>query len=179
MALTLTSDHGYVLAASLAIPFHCMMQGFAVAKVRYRVFDDKYIEANLQEENNELKAAGKAPISKGCHPDNGLGRLSKYLPIADWLDLQQAQRAHLNYLESISLTQAGLAVSGYFYPKAASALAVLHLIGRQLFCSGMRDAPEKRAVGFGITFLTNLGFFGLGMYGCVKMTGIIGKLTGK
>ena len=169
LPITLTPDHGYVLLGLVAIPFHCFLQGFAVAKVRYRVFNEKYIEENLREENEELAKNGRELIKKGCHPDNGLGRLSSKLSISDWMDLQQAQRAHMNYLESLTLTQSLLAVAGYFYPIPASIIAGIHLIGRQLYCSGFRTRPGARGPGFLISNLTNLALLGLAVYGIIQL----------
>jgi hypothetical protein len=169
LPITLTPDHGYVLLGLVAIPFHCFLQSFLVAKVRYRVFSEKYIEENLKEENEELKKNGREVIGKGCHPDNGLGRLGDKLPLSDWIDLQQAQRAHLNYLETLSLTQWLLAVAGYFHPLPASILAAIHLAGRQLYCSGFRSSPGARGPGFLIVSLTNLALLGLAVFGAVNL----------
>eukprot|EP00008_Paramoeba_atlantica_P004074 CAMPEP_0201475150 /NCGR_PEP_ID=MMETSP0151_2-20130828/600_1 /ASSEMBLY_ACC=CAM_ASM_000257 /TAXON_ID=200890 /ORGANISM="Paramoeba atlantica, Strain 621/1 / CCAP 1560/9" /LENGTH=178 /DNA_ID=CAMNT_0047855165 /DNA_START=90 /DNA_END=626 /DNA_ORIENTATION=+ len=167
--ISITPEHGYVALGLVAIPFHCLIQGFAVAGVRYRVFSQEYIDQNLKDENEALVAANKEPIKVGCHPDNGLGRLSANLPIADWFDLQNAQRAHLNYLETLPLTEAALAVSGYFYPKAAAILAGIHLIGRQVFCSGFRSRPSGRVYGFLILSLSNLAMVGLGAAGAIQL----------
>merc|ERR1712096_193285 len=114
-----------------------------------------------------LIMALQLPIS--LTPEHGLGRLSSSLHIADWVDFQNAQRAHLNYLETLSLTQSALAVSGYFYPKPASILALIHLLGRQIYCSSFRSSPSKRATGFVILSLTNLAMFGLGVAGAIQM----------
>mmetsp|Transcript_17600 Transcript_17600/g.27540 ORF Transcript_17600/g.27540 Transcript_17600/m.27540 type:complete len:176 (-) Transcript_17600:50-577(-) len=169
--IELEQEHAYVLLALLAIPFHCMIQGFLVAGVRYRVFSAKYISEHLGDVNAELKKAGREEIKKGCHPDNGLGRLSNALSAADWIDLQQAQRAHLNYLETLSLSLWLLAIAGVFYPFYAAVSGGVHLLGRQLYCTGFRSKPSARGPGFLLFTLSNLANFGMGVYGVAKVVG--------
>jgi hypothetical protein len=57
------------------------------------------------DEHNNLLAHKKEfgrPLAIGGHPDNGLGRLSEKLDFITWIKLQNAQRAHLNYLEGLT-----------------------------------------------------------------------------
>jgi len=168
-ALTLTPEHGYVVFALLGILIHCFMQGIAVSRVRYSVFTEDYIKQHLSKESEELKKSIGEELQKGCHPDNGLGRFSDHLSTVDWVKLQNAQRAHLNYLETLSATLVSLALAGIFFPLYASILGVVHIVGRQLYCSGFRTRAGSRGTGFGIAMLTIIAFMGLASFGAARL----------
>jgi len=169
MEILLTPEHGYVIISILAIGIHCMLQGFAVSSVRYKVFSEDYIKKYLKSESEEIKKELGEEIKKGCHPDNGLGRWSKDLSTLEWVQLQNAQRAHLNYLETLSLTLWSVFLAGIFFPLYASGLAVVHLMGRQMYCSGFRSRAGSRGAGFGIAMGTVLLLSVLASVGVARM----------
>lgn len=68
-----------------------------------------------------IKEFGK-PLAVGGHPDNGLGRLSGKLDFITWIKLQNAQRAHLNYLEGLAPAIANVSIWLYVGPYYAHAL---------------------------------------------------------
>jgi uncharacterized membrane protein YecN with MAPEG domain len=172
-SLEILPEHGYVILCLLALGFHCFLQGSAVAKVRYRVFSEDYVKNNLQAESEAWRKHFGEEIKKGCHPDNGLGRLSDKLSIGDWGELQLAQRAHLNYLETLPWTHVCLFFAGLFFPVPASIIGVIHLVGRQLYSWGFRKRPNLRGPGFGIAMLTLLIHFLMAVAGSLRLIGLV------
>lgn len=83
--------------------------------------------------------------------------------------MQLAQRAHLNYLETLSLSLWALVISGIFFPFYAGVLSVVHIIGRQLYCSGFRSRAGLRGVGYAVSMLSLLAWIVLGGYGSVQL----------
>ena len=109
---------------------------------------------------------------KGGHPENGLGRLSTKLDFVTWVKLQNAQRAHLNYLEGLPGFLANLLLAGLFFPKTASALGLVHLVGRDLYARAYRKkGAGARGPGFGMSFLSNFALTCSAVYGGIKLTG--------
>jgi len=113
-------------------------------------------------------------ISKGGHPDNGLGRFSDKLDFITWIKLQNAQRVHLNYLEGLPSYLMNLLIAGLFYPKPASALGVIHLLGRELYGRGYRkNGPGGRLKGYMLVSLSSLTLMVLTIFGGLALTGLL------
>ena len=64
-----------------------------------------------------------------------------------------------------------LAIGGVFFPFLAAVSGAVHLVGRQLYCSGFRSKPSARGPGFLLFNLSNLFNLGLGVYGAGKVVG--------
>lgn len=74
-----------------------------------------------------------------------------------------AQRAHANFLEGLPTFLFGLIYSGLYYPRVASALGLIELIGRIFYTRGyLSGNPVKRARG--IALLHPIGYYGLMMF---------------
>ena len=171
-------SYGYVIAVAAATSFHCTLQSFGVAGVRYspECFTSEYLVKNYPEENEIHKKEFGTPIAKGGHPDNGLGRLSDKLPFVAWVKLQNAQRAHLNYCEALPGVLCNLLLAGLFYPVTAAAFGVTHIVGRQLYSSAYRrGGANARGPGFGISFLSNMALMGMSITGGLKLAGVFGN----
>jgi hypothetical protein len=171
--LEIKPEFGYVLATAIVTGFHCTLQGFSVAAIRYKAATPEYFAKHFPEENDAHKKEFGCGIVKGGHPDNGLGRLFSKLDFITWIKLQNAQRGHLNYLESLPSLLTNLLAAGLFYPLTATALGWTSIVGRQLYTRGyLKKGPDGRGPGFGMAFFSNLGLMGLGIHGALKMSGL-------
>lgn len=148
----------------------CYIEGMMVAKTRYKVFDQKFIDANFKTESDKAKKMFGKPLSKGCHPDNGNGYMGRKLKFEDWFRLNCAQRAHGNYLETVATTEVLLLTGGAFFPLPAAGAAAIFMVGRYMYGSGFRNkGPGGRGKGFMLSVLSNLALFGMSVYGAGKL----------
>ncbi|KAJ1497723.1 hypothetical protein HMI55_005333 [Coelomomyces lativittatus] len=102
--------------------------------------------------------------------DNGSGRFSQKLELKQWIDFNNAQRVHLNYLEDLPTVFSMLIFSGTFHPVFTSAVAVLYVVGRQIYSSGyIAKGPEGRVVGAIVHHLAMISMVGSTIYGAAKL----------
>ena len=126
-----SKDFGYVLLVVSAIAFEVIITGFAVvSKSRSKFFNREFLEKNFGEEHK--KATGKA-IGRGGYPDMGTGRYSQKLSYADWLEFNQAQRVHYNFVEQVTSIIVFLIIGGLRYPLLATGFGVLYFVARIFF----------------------------------------------
>jgi glutathione S-transferase len=83
-------------------------------------------------------------------------------------EFERVNRVHVNTLENLVLfIPAVLIFANYVSATWAAALGFLFVIGRALYAVGYLKAPEKRAVGAGLTGLVNMGLVLGGLVGLV------------
>jgi len=135
-ALTLIVPIGYglVLLEALALGLHCVHEGFAGYAVRKRVFSKQFFQTNFP----DIK-----PTPEDGYPDIGHGRYSDKLSDRDWQDLNNAQRAHYNYLEQLPTVITTLCIAGLTYPRVTVVLGAGMLVGRFLYARGYRNAGSR------------------------------------
>ncbi|GAA5111940.1 MAPEG family protein [Alloalcanivorax gelatiniphagus] len=78
---------------------------------------------------------------------------------------ERCQRAHGNTVEQLVLFLPGLWLFGwYLEPRAAAALGLLFVVGRQLYFNAYLDQPRQRGRGFLLGFLASIALLlgGLG-----------------
>ncbi len=78
----------------------------------------------------------------------GTGRYSQLLPYKDWLDLNNAQRVHLNFNEQIGIIIPFTLIAGLKYPRVAAYLGVGYFVSRLLYGIGYTKKPDARLPGF-------------------------------
>lgn len=168
--LHVSNEFGYPILASICMGFHCLLVSFGVGPARYGSMNEQYIQANFAAENElHMKEFG-VPIAKGGHPDNGLGRLSDKLDFVSWVKLQNAQRAHGNYLETLTFSMAATLLGGVFYPRITAISGVIHIIGRQMYASGFKKGGAAgRGKGFAIVMITLLINFVCTLVGAITL----------
>jgi len=177
--IEVAAEFGYVLMVSVGISVQCFLAGINVAKTRYSTMSQEYVDANMKDENEQLKkdlGTKMDLIKKGCHPDPGLGRLSSKLSLGDWYRLNAAQRCHGNYLESITSIQCALLFAGLSYPTIAAALGLAYMLGRYLYSTGFQDVtngPGARVKGFATCLLCQLGLWGCCFVSGLQMSGLL------
>jgi hypothetical protein len=75
----------------------------------------------------------------------------------------------MNTLESLIAFLPGIYLfSRYFSPKAAAALGVIYLIGRELYAFTYVKEPANRSVGYGMTFIPLVILVLGGLVGAVR-----------
>jgi len=105
------------------------------------------------------------PITALGYPDMGEGLYSEKLEYKDWFEFNNAQRAHLNFVENLFLVIPCLLISGLELPNQAANAGFVFFIGRLLYGYGYRlSGPKGRMVG---------AIFGmLGLFSLIVMTGL-------
>ena len=170
MVLTISNEFGYPILSSILMGFHCLIVSFGVGGSRYGAMSEEYIKKNYPEENEAHVKEFGVPIAKGGHPDSGLGRLSDKLDFISWVKLQNAQRAHLNYLETLTFSMASTLIGGLFYPRITAIAGVIHMVGRQMYASGFKKGGAAgRGKGFAIIMLTLLVNFVCTIVGAITL----------
>lgn len=83
-------------------------------------------------------------------------------------DFERVNRVHMNTLENLVLfVPAVLLFALYVSPAWAAALGFAFVVARALYAVGYLRAPEKRAVGAGLTGIVNMALLLGGLAGLV------------
>ena len=86
--------------------------------------------------------------ANGGFPDNGNGWYADKLPYATWYTLNNANRVHQNFVESLPQILIFLLISGLYFPDAALAVGVINCIARPVYIySYMKGGPNARILG--------------------------------
>ncbi len=146
-----------------------------VGGVRGKVLSKSYLESQKTLLDDHKKAFGRE-LDKGGYPDMGNGKIAANLSYKDWYLFQCAQRAHYQLLEWISSVLLFLLVAGLFFPQYSVYGGIAWIVGRELYTYGyINNGPSGRMIGAGIADIAALIVFGLGVYGCLQTTGLVGK----
>lgn len=174
----ITPAYGYVISATALITFQCTMTVMGVAGVRYKVFNQEYVDKQLSAESDELKRITGNGLTKGCHPDCGLGRFSDKLSLQDWMELNVAQRTAGNYLEQITGIVALELLAGLFYPITSAVIGGVYMVGRQMYTSGFKSKTGTggRVAGFMVVTVCYLSLTGITLFSGLRMTGLLAPL---
>ena len=70
---------------------------------------------------------------KGGYPDSGSGIYTFALGYEGWMNMNKAQRIHLNYMESICQLLTMLLVSGLYYSRTTAIWGGVYLLARVWF----------------------------------------------
>ena len=99
----------------------------------------------------EHKAATGQEIQEGGYPDMGEGRYSKKLSEDKWIEFTNAQRAHGNYTEWITVQIVLYAISGLFTPEFTFWCIWTTIVGRFVYTFGYKAyGPKGRMIGAAI-----------------------------
>lgn len=114
MTFVLPNNYGYVLIVASLIALEIVLIGFLFpGRVREAVFTEEFMKQNFGAEH---KTATGFDIQKGGYPDMGSGLYSQRLAYKDWYTLNNAQRAHGNYVEMAPTTLVWVFISGLYFP---------------------------------------------------------------
>mmetsp|Transcript_6084 Transcript_6084/g.6692 ORF Transcript_6084/g.6692 Transcript_6084/m.6692 type:complete len:178 (+) Transcript_6084:20-553(+) len=168
--VVLTSDHAVLLLAIAAICFECVMIGFVVVgRARTKVFTEEFMNTHFHETHFTHT---HETIKKGGYPDMGNGRYSEKLSYKDWLHINNAQRAHYNFVEQITPTVVMLLIGGIIYPIPAAAFGWTYFVARIFYCfyaSEKGASHPLRRVGALLGDIPILGAFILSVMSCAHL----------
>ncbi|MFI4890220.1 MAG: MAPEG family protein [Steroidobacterales bacterium] len=78
-------------------------------------------------------------------------------------------RVQQNTLEQLVMFLPSLYLfSRYFNPLLAAGLGLVYLVGRELYAASYVKDPDKREVGFVVTFIPNVILLGGGLFGAIR-----------
>ena len=119
------------------------------------------------------KATGQSAFPKNGYPDCGTGRLAALLPYSSYIGLANAQRVHLNYVESFGTVATLALISGVKYPMPTTAALVTYMVGRAIYSHQyVSHGADARYSGAPLTALSLLGM----LVGAIASAGAIAKL---
>ena len=117
---------------------------YTVQQTRNKVFTKEFMHEQVHPMH--MAEMGKdAVLPSFGYPDMGAGRYAKHLPYKDWYRFNCAQRVHANSVEHLSWVIPMLLCSGFFFPRFATALGSVVLVGRELYRAGYMspDGPNS------------------------------------
>jgi glutathione S-transferase len=110
----------------------------------------------------EHKQATGKDIEKGGYPDMGSGRYSAKLNYEQWFRFNNAQRAHMNFIEFAPSTFVLLFIAGIYFPVASAAIGLAIIIARIAYSIGYTNGgPAGRVIGAIVNDFALLGLLGL------------------
>mmetsp|Transcript_6018 Transcript_6018/g.6272 ORF Transcript_6018/g.6272 Transcript_6018/m.6272 type:complete len:183 (+) Transcript_6018:119-667(+) len=172
--ITIPSDYAYIGATcaiigivQLALGSGCMAYRKAFKSPEF-LNKKKVIE--LQEEH---KKSFGTPINDMGYPDMGNGRYSAELSYSQWVEFNNAQRAHYNMVESSGPVLAAMIVGGLFHPIACSILGNIYAIGMLIFSYGYKSkkGADGRMIGAALRTLSTLTLTGICFYNAAIASG--------
>ena len=166
----LPTEFVYVLIGGFAIVLNYVLTMYLFTmKARIQSYRRRFMKQFDAEHAKAFPGKQKAP--QYGYPDCGNGRYSAKLPYADWLKMNNGQRAQGNYLEHLSFYLIVFTMVGLVFPMYSFYLSLAVVVGRVLFAIGYTKAgPGARlpgallndlaiAVGFVLCQLAILGMF--------------------
>jgi len=149
--LEVPQEFGFVLMVAVCVAVQCMLTAFRISFIRRKLFTKDFFAKNFPEI--------KEP-PRGAYPDMGCGRYANKLPMEDWITFNNYQRSHYHYIENITLVLIALLVAGLSYPKLATIMGIVYIVGRELFGIGYRMNNAKiRSLGGISSEIVQIVFF--------------------
>ncbi len=135
-------------------------------------FLEKSAVKKMQEEH---KKAFGTPINDLGYPDMGNGRYAAELDYPQWVEFNNAQRAHYNMIEISAPVLSCLTLSGLFQPAIAAGLGFTFGVGRIVYSMGYQSnaGANGRLAGAVIASIATYSLYLLTIYNGVKMTGLL------
>jgi len=137
-SFVIPNSYGCVLLTAVLICTHYSLHVIPVGKARKKYFNKEFFKENFPGIN----------AAKSGYPDTGNGYYAAKLAPTEWIAFNNAQRVHLNYLESLAPHLLFLLTSGIMYPRFATACGWIYMIGRTIYTIGyLRHGPSGRVIG--------------------------------
>ena len=133
----------WVIAEAVALILVCFAHGGAVMRGRKKYFTREFLS---QFDEVAKKEIGSAPDTNG-YPDTGNGRYGKALPLPGWIDFNNIQRTHLNFIEMMPMLIFCILGAGYFNPALGQWLGLFIVFFRVVYFFGYIFNPNFRAFG--------------------------------
>jgi uncharacterized MAPEG superfamily protein len=145
----------WVLFFTIVTCFQLTLTGFGAMGARKKYFTKDFFEKNFPAElkNGEID-------TRYGYPDVGSGQYSMKLPHAAWRDINNAQRGHLNFLETALPVVIFSLVAGLSYTRLTVLLQIAYTVGRFFYASLYKaKGPEGRLIGVLILDLALVALF--------------------
>lgn len=142
MTLTdvLPRAYGWVIFCVLLVLVQVTVIGFKAMYARKKYFTKAFFEKHFPE---EVKA-GKIDVRFG-YPDVGMGRYADKLSLDEWVELNNAQRGHLNYLDTVAPVIVFMLVAGLTFTRITLIVQVVYLVARWFyFAKYAQNGPKGR-----------------------------------
>lgn len=113
----------------------------------------------MQALDQEHRSHFNSGMNKMGYPDMGNGRYSAHLTFPQWVQLNNAQRAHYNMIEISAPVLACLVSVGLAHPKLASLFAFLYGLGRLIYAAGYTSdkGANGRFIGARVSLVGAIG----------------------
>ena len=161
--------YGIILFLCIAICLQVQSEAFHIGALRRRFFDKSFFEKHFPQLRDAYKMG---------YPDQGTGRFADKLTDEQWLQFNNAQRAHQNYLEQLPTILVLLLISGLGAPRVAVPLAIVFMVGRWLYGKGYRaEGPVGRMTGTKVMYIGVIGLLFTALYTCFTLAGGVKGLT--
>ena len=131
--LTIPHDYGYVIASVGVFSITQFFAGGLVGAARRKVYKNNDALWKKKEVIAYAEAHKKAmgdEIDKNGYPDMGNGPISQQLDYADWLSINNAQRAHYKYIEESAPFLASVVTAGLVFPRTSAILCLTNVVAR-------------------------------------------------
>ena len=123
------------------------MTAFSIGGVRARVFNKEF----MSKFEKDHEAIGSKPAVGGL-PDDGNGYYGRHLDYKSWYDMNNAVRAHMNFLETFLPIVALLMIGAVNKPEITGISSLVVALGRILYAIGYRKGGPKGRIAGAILF---------------------------
>ena len=169
-AIEISSEYAWVVLVSAIIGLQVILQGFAIGGQRKTHFSKQYLDQHFKKFNP----------AQGGYPDMGNGKYTQHWSVEQWVEFNNYQRVHYNYVEGVATILILVTGSGIFCPRLSVVFGLLYIFGRAVYALGYRSQGAKgRLIGallIDISLLVLLIFtiysafkFGGGVDGLIKL----------
>ena len=145
-ALVVPQQFPVTLFFTAVICFECFLIGFVFGGApRFKYFSKEFM-AQFKEEHEDAFPGTEPAV--GGHPDSGEGRYADKLPYKDWVEFNNRQRVHQNFVEMLPLIVTTLVIGGLFVPRVAMWVSIIHATARILYtCMYALKGGNSRIIG--------------------------------
>jgi len=139
VSFNISAGYGFILLELVVMVAQCHINGFLIGQKRRQFFTKEFFEKHFP----HLK-----DFPRNGYPEMGQGRYSDKLTDEQWIEFNNYQRAHNNYLEGLPLILIMMVVSGLNYTFFTFILGIVYIIGRQFYSVGYQlNSGKVRIVG--------------------------------
>lgn len=129
--VTLPKEFPLVLLAGTILCIECFVISLVVVvPARMRTFTKEFMN-QFNEEHKKFFPDSEPSV--GGWPDAGDGRYSDKLPYKQWVEFNNAQRVHQNFVEQLPMVLTFLVLGGLVLPKAAMYIGFINAAARIVY----------------------------------------------
>lgn len=145
LLLVVPTQYPLIMMGLAANYFLLTLIPLLVAPVKKRVFTEEHL--TKYEEGHKAVFGAESKIDKLALPDQGTGWYSKDLPYKDWIDIQQAMRVPMNFIEHLPVLVFFSMVAGLYFPLVTLIVVWVYFLARVIFTIGYMKQARLRLPG--------------------------------